>query len=178
MKFLQSLALTGVVLASIFAYATNATAQSPANSQAQQNTLIDAPDWTLPTEDGKKMSFADFKGKPIMLHFWGTWCPYCKKLHPGLEKIRVEYEDKGLVVLGISVNEPIGALPQTELKKRGINFLTLVEGDDVAIEDFEVAGTPTTVFISADGKILGSTMESNPDDPRFKQVADYLTRTQ
>ena len=81
-------------------------------------------------------------------------------------------------MLGISVNEPIGAKPQDELSKRGINFLTLVDGDDLAIEEFQVAGTPSTYFIAPNGKILGSTMESNPDDPRFKKVAEYLVSLQ
>ena len=141
-----------------------------------QTKYPDAPDWTLETQDGKEVKFSDYAGKPMLIHFWGTWCPYCKQLHPGLEKLRAEYEPKGLVVLGISVNEPLGAKPQDELIKRGINFLTLVDGDDVAIEDFEIAGTPSTFFISPDGKILGSTMESDPNDPRFVQVAEYLIK--
>lgn len=142
--------------------------QTPASQHA------DAPQWTLQTQDGREVSFKDYEGQPMMIHFWGTWCPYCKKLHPGLEKVRAEYEHKGLVILGISVNEAIDAKPQDELIARGIGFLTLVEGDDVAIEDFEIAGTPSTFFISPQGKILGSTMVSDPNDPRFTQVAEYL----
>lgn len=148
-----------------------------AQSETEQSTApkyADAPAWTLQTQDGREVSFSDYKGQPMLIHFWGTWCPFCKKLHPGLERLRAEYEPQGLVILGISVNEPIGAKPQDELKKRGIHFLTLVDGDDLAIEDFEIAGTPSTFFISPGGKILGSTMESNPDDPRFVQVARYL----
>lgn len=165
MKFVSIVGVLVVyILSSSFVSAQTTTPTKYAN----------APAWTLETQDGQKISFSDYEGQPMLIHFWGTWCPFCKKLHPGLEKLRAEYEPKGLVVLGISVNEPIGAKPQDELKKRGINFLTLVEGDDVAIEDFEIAGTPSTFFISPDGRILGSTMESNPDDPRFVQVAEYL----
>lgn len=133
-----------------------------------------APKWTLETQDGKQVSFSDYKGQPVMLHIWGTWCPYCKKLQPGLQKIHENYKDRGLIVLGISVNEPITAKPQTELESRGIDFLTLIEGDEVAINDFQVMGTPTTIFISAEGNIVGSTMVSDPTDPRFTQVAEYL----
>ena len=133
-----------------------------------------APQWTLRTQSGERVSYSDFAGKPMIITFWGTWCPYCKKLHPGLEKVRAKYEEQGLVVLGISVNEPFGADPEASLKERGIHFQTLVDGDEVAEDVFQVFGTPTTLFISHDGKILGTTMESNPDDPRFDKVAAYL----
>jgi peroxiredoxin len=153
------------------------------NSFAQENvapepSYPDAPDWTLKTQDGTRVSFSDYAGKPMMITFWGTWCPYCKKLHPGLEKVRAEYEEKGLVVLGISVNEQDDAKPQDFLTQNGINFTTLVDGDDVAEDAFQVFGTPTTLFISPQGKILGTTMESNPDDPRFDKIAAYLVSLQ
>lgn len=144
------------------------------NAQTTDSEYPDAPDWTLNKQNGEVVSFEDYKGKPLIITFWGTWCPFCKKLHPGLEKVRAKYAAQGLEIIAISVNEPIGADPAGSLKKRGINFETLVEGDDVAISEFEIMGTPSTVFISPDGKIVGSTMESNPDDPRFDQVAAYL----
>ncbi|MBT1452083.1 TlpA family protein disulfide reductase [Glaciecola sp. XM2] len=153
-------------------FANLSVAQSDTDNKTP--SYPDAPDWTLQTQSGETLSYDDFRGKPLFIHFWGTWCPYCKKLHPGLERVRAKYEAQGLQVLGISVNEPIGANPAKVLKERGIHFTTLVEGDDVALEAFGVYGTPTTLFISPDGKILGSTMESNPDDPRFDKIAQYL----
>ncbi len=153
---------------------TNSFAQEKVEEKQAPPANPIAPDWELATQDGKLVSYDDYKGKPLVLHFWGTWCPYCKKLHPALERIRAKYEDQGLAVVGITVNEPEGSNPQKVLKDRGINFLTLVEGDDVAENKFQVFGTPTTLFISPDGKILGSTMESNPNDPKFDQVAAYL----
>ncbi|WP_371192650.1 peroxiredoxin family protein [Glaciecola sp. SC05] len=161
--------LLPILLMIMFSFVSNAQTNSEHNAN-----YPDAPTWTLLTQSGEKVSYSDFKGKPLIITFWGTWCPYCKKLHPGLEKIRVKYAEQGLEILAISVNEPFGANPEAELKKRGIHFPTLVEGDDVALNDFEIMGTPSTIFISPNGKILGSTMESNPDDPRFEQVAQYL----
>ncbi|MBF7073210.1 TlpA family protein disulfide reductase [Glaciecola sp. MH2013] len=153
-------------------------AQESKESTAPKIEHPDAPQWTLSTQDGKQISFSDYAGKPVIITFWGTWCPYCKKLHPGLEKVRAKYEEQGLVVLGISVNEQDGAKPQDFLTKNGIHFLTLVEGDDIAEDAFQVFGTPTTLFISPQGKILGRTMESNPEDPRFDKIAAYLVGLQ
>jgi thiol-disulfide isomerase/thioredoxin len=170
---LTTLLFVSSLLTLLAAFSTTSMAQTTENASPAVTYPV-APQWTLETQSGEQKSYADYKGKPLIITFWGTWCPYCKKLHPGLEKLHVKYAKQGLQVLGISVNEPIGADPEASLKSRGITFETLVEGDDVALEQFEIVGTPSTVFISPDGKILGSTMESNPDDPRFEQIAAYL----
>ena len=132
------------------------------------------PEWVLYTQDGEEIKSSDYAGKPLILSFWGTWCPHCKVLHPGLEKIRENYEDKGLEFLLISLKEDKDADPEAALKERGINIKTVVNGDHVALEKFEILGTPATFFISHEGKVLGSTMDSNPADPRFAQIAEYL----
>lgn len=132
------------------------------------------PEWQLYTQDGKLVDSKDFAGKPLILHFWATWCPYCKKLQPGLDQLEQRYADKGLQVLAVSLLEKEGAMPQDELESRGLSLKTVVNGESLGGEQFAIAGTPTTVFIAPDGKILGSTMQSNPDDPQWTAVADYL----
>lgn len=139
--------------------------------ESQKQTHM--PDWTLETENGGKVEAAEYAGKPLILHFWATWCPYCKKLQPGLDKIASKYKEQGLEVLGVSLLEKPGAKPQTELQDRGVNLKTVIKGEALA-ESFQVYGTPTTVFIAPDGRILGSTMDSEPDDPRWEQVAKAL----
>jgi len=52
---------------------------------ASSDNYPTAPAWQLKTQIGKTISLSDYKGKPIILHFWATWCPYCKKLQPKLE---------------------------------------------------------------------------------------------
>ena len=172
-SFINALFVAGFI-SFVTAYSAPAQAQDKPASEKASPSHPDAPHWTLKTQSGEEGSFSDFAGKPMIITFWGTWGPYCKKLHPGLENVRAKYEEQGLVVLGISVNEPIGADPEGSLKERGIHFQTLVDGDEVAEDVFQIFGTPTTLFVSHDGKILGTTMESNPDDPRFDRVAAYL----
>lgn len=168
-------AISIITSTSVQAQSTPQDGASSAQSSVPQTKQYPlAPEWSLPNQAGEVFSSEDYKGKPLVLHFWGTWCPFCKKLHPGLERIRANYEAQGLQVLGISVNEPLGANPEKVLKERGIHFKTLVEGDDVAINDFQIFGTPATLFISPSGEILGSTMSSDPDDPRFDKIAAYL----
>ena len=91
-----------------------------------------APGFTLSDADGKQVSLADYKGRPLILHFWATWCPYCKKLQPGLQRLSDEFEDQGLALLGVSFREDEGVNPQAELTERGHSFKTLVKGIEIA----------------------------------------------
>ncbi|MBT1063348.1 TlpA family protein disulfide reductase [Bowmanella sp. Y26] len=133
------------------------------------------PKWELYTQDGKLVSSEQFAGKPLILHFWATWCPYCKRLQPGLDRLAELYADKGLQIVAVSLSEKTGAMPQTVLIERGLKLETLVNGDELGLNKLSITGTPTTVFISPDGKILGATMQSDPEDPQWNTVAEYLT---
>jgi cytochrome c biogenesis protein CcmG/thiol:disulfide interchange protein DsbE len=129
-----------------------------------------APDFTLADAQGQQVSLADFKGRPLILHFWATWCPYCKKLQPGLEALAQEFEGEGLVLLGVSFREDEGTNPQEVLAERGHTFKTLVKGIEVS-RIYGVRGTPTTLFIDSAGNIVGTTNTSAPDDPLLRQLA-------
>jgi thiol-disulfide isomerase/thioredoxin len=146
------------------------------NSQAQQvkPDKIVAPQWELYDEQNKLTRSSDFKDKPLIIHFWATWCPYCKKLQPGLDRLYKKYQSQGLEVIAISFWEDEGATPQASLIERGHSFKTLVNGDHVAKQLFGVKGTPTTVFISKDGSILATTRISDPNDPRLEKIIKQM----
>ena len=128
-----------------------------------------APDWVLLKADGESVSLSDLRGRPVLLHFWATWCPYCKRLQPGLNSLYNEYRDQGLEVLGISFREDEGAEPQAVLNERGVDFLTVIDGDDVAAA-YGVKATPTNVFIDRDGNITTIIADSDPENPAFESA--------
>ncbi len=129
-----------------------------------------APHFVLPDNGGTLVSLKDFRGQALVVHFWATWCPYCKKVQPGLQALADEYADQGLVLVGISFREDEGTEPQAVLDSRGLRFTTLLEGDEVA-EMYGVRGTPTTIFIDANGIVVGSTHTSDPADPILERLA-------
>ena len=143
-------------------------------SYANDNNALDIASWELQTQSGETVPWNDLKGKPLILHFWATWCPYCKKLQPGLDRLYKKYQSQGLQLVAISFREDPGTLPQDVLDDRGHSFQTLVEGDTVAHEIFNVSGTPTTLFIYANGDVLGMTRSSDPDDPRLEKAVQHL----
>ena len=133
-----------------------------------------APAWELYDAANKLTTSADFTGKPHIIHFWATWCPYCKKVQPGLDRLYTQYAEQGLEMIAISFWEDEGAQPQRVLDERGHSFKTLINGDQVARELFGVQGTPTTFFIDKDGYVLGMTRISDPDDPRLEKAVQML----
>jgi thiol-disulfide isomerase/thioredoxin len=132
------------------------------------------PQWQLYNGEGQLVKSSDFLGKPLVIHFWATWCPYCKKLQPGLDKLYQKYQVDGLQMIAVSIREDEGATPQKELDGRGMSFKTLINGTDMARNLFNVSGTPTTIFIDKTGHIVGNTRTSDPDDPRLDKIVKYL----
>lgn len=134
-----------------------------------------APNFSLSTESREVISLSDYKGKPLILHFWATWCPYCKKLQPGLDKLYLKYQKQGVEMVAVSFWEEDGAIPQAELLKRGMHFTTLVNGDKVA-KIFGVEGTPATLFINKSGEILWQTSNSDPNNPKLEQAIQAIIK--
>ncbi|PAJ73198.1 alkyl hydroperoxide reductase [Pseudoalteromonas sp. NBT06-2] len=140
------------------------------NTSAEQ-----APEFTLKTELGETVSLSDYKGKPLILHFWATWCPYCKKLQPGLDTLYTKYKTQGLEVLAVSLWEDQDATPQAELNSRGWHFKTVINGDEIH-KQFAVVGTPTTFFISKTGEIVYKTSDSDPHSPNLEKAVKMIVK--
>ena len=173
MKFgIKAFGLAAVVL-TIFGLIAFVFMIPSSNSLETTENVKLAPNFALADPQGKVHQWLEYKGKPTIIHFWATWCPYCKKLQPGLEKLRVDYSDSDLQILGISFNEDEGADPAQTLMERGIQFPTLVKGESAA-KAYGVPGTPTTVFINRRGEVVWVTNISDPNNQKLKQAVDYI----
>lgn len=146
------------------------------NANAEESAVApQAPVWQLKTQSGDTISSAQFDGQATILHFWATWCPYCKVLQPKLVELEKKYQQQGVKLVAISFNEDDGALPQDELIARGYSFPTAVNGDEVAMI-YGVKGTPTTYFINKNNQVIFKYTSSDTSDPRLELAVKEIVK--
>jgi peroxiredoxin len=111
-----------------------------------------APDFTLPTRDGGRLSLDELKGQVVMINFWATWCGPCRQEMPLLQQIQAKYEPLGFTLLGINV-EPDSAAAQTWLAQVPVSFPILFDRQNKVAESYGVQGMPSSVFIDRSGNV-------------------------
>ncbi len=111
-----------------------------------------APEFTLKNLKGKSFSLLDFKGKPVIVNFWATWCRPCLKEMPELDKLYRAKKDDGLVMLGINLKESKEVV-EDFIQKNGYAFHFLLDEEGKVSESFQVFGLPTTYFIDGSGVV-------------------------
>ncbi len=94
----------------------------------------------------------NLKGKVVVLNFWATWCPPCKKEMPLLEATYNKYKEKGLIVLGVNYNEDSETITKF-VKEMGITFPVALDRDFKVTKAYGVLALPTTFFIDRNGII-------------------------
>lgn len=111
-----------------------------------------APDFKLPGVDGKPIELKHYRGKLVVLNFWVTWCPPCRKEIPDLADFYTRYGDKA-VVLGVAMDDP------DEVKEFvrifDVNYPVVIGDNNVANQYGRVRVLPTTFFIDRKGQIVG-----------------------
>ena len=126
---------------------------APTPAQGPQVDKL-APDFKLQSLDGQTVSLGDFRGKPVLLNFWATWCPPCRAEMPFLQEIYEdkEWSEKGLVILTIDIGENPSVVKEF-MENYDLSFTVLLDTDqDVALE-YNIRAIPTTFFIDKDGII-------------------------
>ena len=111
-----------------------------------------APDFTLPTVDKREISLSDYRGKPVILNFWATWCGPCRYEVPAFKAFSEKYPEEEVVVIAVNTeDDPDSALGYA--KADGLKFVIPVDPRGVVAKMYNVRGMPTTFFISETGII-------------------------
>jgi peroxiredoxin len=112
-----------------------------------------APDFTLPNAlTGKDILLSDFRGRPVLLNFWTTWCPACRAEKPHLIAAYNDFADQGLVMLGVNIRESPSLVIEYVIQK-GIPFSVLLDTAGEVANLYRVRGIPTTFLIDRQGII-------------------------
>ncbi len=118
-----------------------------------EGNKIKAPDFALLTLDGEKVKLSDYAGKVVILDFWATWCPPCRRGVPDLISIQKEYKDD-LVIIGISLDQPSTQKDiQPFIEEFGINYPVVLGNQEVSMAYGNIRAIPTSFVIDREGNI-------------------------
>jgi len=108
-----------------------------------------APAFTLKTLEGRAVSLADYRGKVVLLDFWGTFCPPCMAALPELQALHDKHAQRGFVVVGVTVDD------RPALVKKATAKLTypIVQATPQVWSAYKVNALPSLVLVGRDGKI-------------------------
>lgn len=112
-----------------------------------------APDFELKDLDGKVHHLSDYKGKVVILNFWATWCPPCKKEIPDFIEMQKQYEAQGVQFLGIAMDDEGLDKVKPWVASHNLSYPILLPDGKVAASYGEMSSIPVTYFIDRKGMI-------------------------
>ncbi|HAA25706.1 MAG TPA: TlpA family protein disulfide reductase [Ruminiclostridium sp.] len=124
--------------------------------EAGQEKKLKALDFTVYDREGKGVNLSDFYGKPIIINFWATWCPYCVEEMPYFEEKYREYGEKVnfLMIDAVDGNTETKEKGEKFIEEGGFTFPVYFDTDGNAVYTYQAYSLPTSVFIDADGYII------------------------
>lgn len=164
-------ALLSVIL-SVSVIASGCNSRGPAtdlsvNATEGINVGNRAIDFELQTIDGKTVKLSDYRGKPILLNFWATWCEPCRYEMPFLQQINDTYSSKGLVLLAVDLTYSLPTeTPETVQKfiaTFNLTLTVLMDSDKTMAKAYLLTSIPTTFLIDKDGIIRGKVIGAFAD---------------
>ncbi|MFI2742913.1 TlpA family protein disulfide reductase [Zhouia sp. PK063] len=135
-----------------------------------------APNFTVKDLSQHNLSLKSFRGKYVILNFWGSWCVPCRQSHPNLIRLYKEYHPKGLEIIGIANSEKNDSTWVTAIKKDAIDIWYHVRDKDDIVSDisesFAISFLPTNILIDPKGVIIGRYVS---DDEALEEKLKTIT---
>jgi peroxiredoxin len=132
-----------------------------------------APDFTASSFDGGTIRLADYRGRPVVLNFWASWCAPCRVEAREFERVWQAYGDQGIVFLGVNTSD--GEIPgRLFIKEYGISYPNVLDTTRGIAAQFGASGLPTTVFIDREGRIVHRRVGAIPEQQLAARVEDLL----
>jgi peroxiredoxin len=131
-----------------------------------------APDFTLQTLDGQTVSLSDYKGKGVLINFWGTYCPPCREEMPAFQNQYELNKDKGFEILAVNMAESKASV-QGFVNQYGLTFPILMDPGRVA-KLYRIDPLPTSILVKPNGKIARIILGPMEEDNLAENVAMIL----
>ncbi len=105
-------------------------------------------DYTLVDTHGNSIDFSRYKGEPLVVHFWATWCPTCKMEASNIDDLSKDYN-----VVSIAVTSGSNEMINTFMEKRQLNYKVISDAEGNLAKKFNIQGYPTTLIYTKKGKL-------------------------
>lgn len=114
-----------------------------------------APDFSFKTQYGKDFQLSKQKGKVVLVNFWATWCGPCRAEIPGFLQVYERYRDKGLEIVGVSLDENGWEVVTPFIKRYNITYPVVVDSRGVVARQYgKIDAIPTSFLIDKNGNIV------------------------
>lgn len=133
-----------------------------------------APAWELTAVDGRTVRSADFAGQVVILDFWATWCPPCRKAVPDLIQLQKEYGPRGLTVIGVSLDQEGVEVVREFMNEFQINYPVVMGDESVTAAFGGIRGIPTVFVIDRQGQIVDKHVGYTPRATFEKRIKPLL----
>ncbi len=141
---------------------------------AGETALPIAPEWRLKDLAGAEVTLSQFKGKVVIVDFWATWCPPCRAEMPFYVNLYKKLADRGLVIVGISLDAQGPGVVRKFVESMGITY-PIVMGDEEVTAAYKVELMPTTFVVDREGRIRHSKIGAVSNEAEFeKRIESYL----
>ncbi len=147
--------------------------KQPAETVQQEREFPMAPDFQLQDHEGNIIRLSDYRGKVVILDFWATWCGPCRMEIPGFVKLREKYHNKGLEIIGISLDQPGWQVVKPFMEKFKINYPVVLGNRQTAMMYGGINSIPTTFIINKEGKAVQRIIGYRPEK-YFEEVIQQL----
>lgn len=113
----------------------------------------DAPEFLLRDMNEKIKELDDYKGKPVIINFWATWCPPCRDELPSMNRAWEKIKAEGIEMLAINIGEDEETI-SSFIKNYPIDFTVLMDESSEEISNWSIRGLPTTFVIDPEGHVI------------------------
>jgi thiol-disulfide isomerase/thioredoxin len=110
--------------------------------------------FTVRTLDGRTLRLSELRGRPVIVDFWATWCAPCRASMPLLDRMQHRFASRGLVVVGLSVDDAPSQDVRTFVQRLRVRFPVAMASESVIDDYGPIRSIPTTIFIDRHGRIV------------------------
>lgn len=154
---------------------------SGANEEASSGTttkdVVPAPDFTVYDQDGNGVTLSSFKGKPVVVNFWASWCGYCKQEMPAFQSAYEQYgENVAFLMVNLTTSDTMEKAQQV-ISQNNFTFPVYFDKDGTAGLSYPTSSLPASAFIDADGNVKAMVAGAMNADRLTKYIGQIYTPT-